>query len=244
MPVEEFRKIAEGTKCKILASLETAEMPVLKDTEATSRIIRAAAMGYWTGGADGIQVFNMHLPIHYFRQGMPYLKEIGSLDTLEGLDKHYIVTRSSNFDDVAPFSYSKELPAVLKSDSDSVSLHIRIGDDLAARKPKRVTLRFRIMGLTSRDKLDFAINGSPLDAGTARRELFPAGESGGVSQYSFMAEAYYGHEGPYHWIEFELQPDQFPHVGINDLTVCLRERNPKVTEPITVNDAEILVEYP
>jgi hypothetical protein len=247
MPVEEFIDAAKGTNCKIIASIETAEMPVLKDSLATAKVIRAAASAYWQAGVDGMQMFNMHLPLHYFKQEPSYLNEIGDPKTLQYLDKHYMVTRASNFDHVAPFSYPKQLPVVLKENASGKGreIRLRVGDDLKTVKKgisAEAKLKLRVQNLTSGDKLEFKLNGVKLGP-KYQATFFPNGESGGVHQYSFMAEAYYGLPGPYHWLEFTLEKDTLPRAGYNEVEVILRKHNPQITDDIILSDVELTIEY-
>ena len=58
-----------------------------------------------------------------------------------------------------------------------------------------------------------------------------------------MAEAYYGHPGPYHWIEFALDETCYPVTGGNEVEVIVNERNPEVSEEIILNDVEMLILY-
>ena len=179
----------------------------------------------------------------------PFLREMGDPATLDRLDKHYLATRASNYDHAVPYSYPKKLPVTLKESpsGEGQKVPIRFGDDLSSQTglkvAQRVALRLRIMRLTSEDTLEIRLNGKKLDASAARSEFLPAGESAAISQYSFMAEAYYGHGGPYHWIEFELSGGNLPTVGINEIEVILRKRNPVVTEDVVLNDVEVVVEY-
>jgi hypothetical protein len=250
MPVEEFLAAGAGTGCKVFASIEMAELPLLETAEATNRLIRAAAMHYWQAGVDGIQLFNMHIHPHYFRQAMPFLREIGDPERLQRLDKHYIATRASNYDHVARFSYPKPLPAALQPNppANRAVATLQVGDaELSRRTGLRsvasVTLRLRLAGLTTRDRLEFRLNGQRLDASMARSTFCPTGESRGLHQISFFAEAYYGHPGPYHWIEFALDAAHYPKTGANEVEVILRQRNAEVSEDVVLHDVELLITY-
>ena len=250
MPVEEFVDAAEGTGCKIFASFELAEFAVLENADATAKVVRAAALAYWKAGAAGMHVFNSHVLTHYLRQEMPFLSEIGDARTLEYLDKHYMATRASNYDDVVWFSYPKELPVALEATSGGSGrrIGIKVGDDLEKALSLGIraeaTLRLRVMGLTSKDKLEFKFNGVRLSEEACQAEFFPMGESHGLHQYAFIGDSYFGTPGPYHWLTFGLGADTLPRVGTNEVEVILRERNPEVSEDIVVNDVELTIEYP
>ena len=249
MPVGEFLEAAKGTGCKVFASIEFAEMPVLRDAAATARVVRAAAMGYWQAGVDGIHLFNTHVFPHYFKQDMPFLMEVGSPRILQYLDKHYMVTRASNHDDAAIFSYPKQLPVTLKRSEPGkgARIRLRVGDDLErARRlgiAADVKLRLRVLNLTSSDRLEVRFNGASLDEASCRSAFFPNGEAGGLHQYSFFADAYFGVPGPYHWLELKLDGASLPRAGMNEVEVSLRERNPEVTVDPILNDVELTVRY-
>ena len=249
MPVGEFLNAAAGTNCKVFACFELAEMPLLRDSEATACVLRAAALAYWRAGVHGVYLFNTHMFPYYWLQEMPFLHDIGEPEKLEFLDKHYMVTRASNYDDVAWCSYPKELPAVLAETASETGrqIHLSVGDDLAkaARLGVKadVTLRLRVMNLTSRDELEVEINGIQLDRHACKSTFLPMGESGGVHQYPFLSDVYLGEPGPYHWLEFSLREEALPRLGMNEIRVTLRKRNPEVTEDIILNDVEITIEY-
>jgi hypothetical protein len=249
MPVEKFVDAAKGMNCKIFASFEFAEMPALENSMATTKVIRAATLAYWKAGVNGIYVFNPLVFPHYLRQEMPFLREIGDPNLLEYLDKHYMATRASNYDDVAWFSYPKELPVTLEEapSGNGQKIHLKVGDDMekAARLgiTAAVTLRLRLMNLTSQDKIEFKFNGIKLGEETCKSAFFPMGESRGLRQYPFMADSYFGLPGPYHWLEFRLEKETLPRLGMNEVEVILRKRNPVVTEGLILNDVEIMIEY-
>jgi len=250
MPVEEFVDAADGTGCKVFASFEFAEFPALESSDATAKVVRAAALAYWKAGAEGMHVFNPHVLTHYLRQEMPFLSEIGDARTLEYLDKHYMATRASNYDDVAWFSYPKELPAALDAASAGVGRRItlKVGDDLEKAISLGIgaeaTLRIRVMGMTPKDRLEFKFNGVRLSEQACQSEFFPLGESKGLHQYSFLGDAYFGTPGPYHWLSFRLGRETLPRVGTNEVEVRLLQRNLEVSEDVVVNDVELIIEYP
>lgn len=249
MPVEDFVGAAEGTRCKIFASFEFAEMPVLESAVETAKVIRAAALAYWKAGVAGIHLFNMHLFPYYFRQAMPFLHEVGDPVLLEYLDKHYMVTRASNYDHLVPFSYPKKLPVSLRETSSGPgqTVHLKVGDDLKKAAALGITadarLRLRLINLTSGDKVEVKLNGTTLSEQARSSAFFPMGEAGALRQYPFMADVYYGVEGPYHWLEFRLDKETMPRVGTNEIEVVLRKRNTHVGQELALNDVELTIKY-
>jgi len=249
LPIEDFVEAAEGSGAKIFASFELAEIPALENAEATAKVIRSSALAYWKAGAAGMHVFNSHVMTHYLRQEMPFLKDIGDPHLLEYCDKHYLATRASNYDNVVKFSYPKELPVTLVESptGEGQKVHLKIGDDLEKAARLGITadarLRLRVVNLTTPDEIEFKFNGITLDPDDCERTFFPMGESQGLRQYSFLAEAYYGLEGPYHWLEFKLAGETLPRLGVNEVEVILRKRNPEVAEGVVLNDVELTIDY-
>ncbi len=249
LPIEDFVAAAEGTDCKIFASFELAEIPALENSEATAKVIRSSALAYWKAGAEGMHVFNSHVMTHYLRQDMPFLSDIGDPRLLEYRDKHYLATRASNYDDVVQFSYPKELPVTLEESptGEGQKVHLKVGDELEEAARLGITaeakLRLRVVSLTTPDEVEFRFNGITLDPDDCESTFFPMGESRGLRQYSFMAEAYFGLEGPYHWLEFKLAGPTMPRLGINEVEVILRKRNPEVAEGVVLNDVELTIDY-
>ena len=247
LPVEEFLDIARDTSCKIFASIEFAEMPVLASAVETAEVVRGAASAYWAAGVAGIHLFNMHVMSYYLRQEMPFLREIGDPDTLRFLNKRYLATRSSNFDNIAWSSYPKQIPAVLKEtrSGESAVVSIRLGDE-SFKAPKfgialQASLHLRLLNLTSRDEIEFRLNGRLLDRRNSRSRFFPMGEAGSLRQYSFLGENYYGVEGPYHWLEFPILDLNILKSGENEVAVRLVKRNPEVSDDIILNDVEMRI---
>ena len=249
LPIEDFVAAAEGTDCQIFASFELAEMPALDNAEATAKVIRSSALAYWKAGAAGMHVFNPHVMTYYLRQQMPFLSDIGDPKLLECCDKHYLATRASNYDAVVQFSYPKELPVTLEESptGEGQKVHLKVGDELEKAARLGITaeskLRLRVVSLTTPDEVEFRFNGVTLDLDNCESTFFPMGESQGLRQYSFLAEAYFGLEGPYHWLEFKLAGPAMPRLGINEVEVILRKRNPEVAEGVVLSDVELTIDY-
>jgi len=180
---------------------------------------------------------------------MPFLNDIGDPRLLEYCDKHYLATRASNYDGVVAFSYPKELPVTLEESpaGEGQKVHLKVGDELAKAAGLGITaaakLRLRVVNLTSPDEVEYRFNGVSLDQADCQSTFFPMGESRGLRQYSFIAEAYFGLEGPYHWLEFKLARPALPRLGINEVEVVLKKRNPEVAQGVILNDVELVIDY-
>jgi hypothetical protein len=245
MPIEEFTGPAHRSGCAVFPSIECAEMPVYGGSEQTAEVVRAAAAAWWAAGADGIHVFNTHVFTYYLRQEMPFLRDIADPRLLLDRTKRYVVTRSSNYDDAAWFSYPKQLPAVLRPGSSATAIALRIGDDLEAAgrlglRPQ-ATARVRVRNLTSVDALEVRLNGARLDPATMRSTFYPMGEAAALRQYPFIGDTQDAVDGPYHWFEFPLPEDRLPRRGMNTIEVKLHSLAPGVTSDVILNDVEMIV---
>ena len=125
---------------------------------------RAGAMNRWYWGADGIYIFNL-FPAKRDKR----LSEIGSVETLKGLDKIYAIDSlvpetvlgNFRFVVVAPDC----LPKTLKP-YDVVTAKLPVGEDIVAGSPagKKAStlLRLRISGLAQGDNVIITFNGHPM----------------------------------------------------------------------------------
>ena len=121
---------------------------------------------------------------------MSYLNEIGDPKTLQHLDKHYMVTRPN--DHVAPFSYPKQLPVVLKENTSGKGreIRLRVGDDLKnvkkgyLRKPNRSGVQNLTSGIN-----EFKFNGAK--PAQSINHVFPNGDPAGCISIHLWLR-YYG----------------------------------------------------
>ncbi len=102
MPVETFKELTRGTKCALYPSVHT--MRSSDDTRPlTEAHLRAAAHNFYSGGADGISMYNffvgqLSLPDSYMPSAlirdswhiaMNSIREIGNPEIVAGRDRHY-----------------------------------------------------------------------------------------------------------------------------------------------------------
>lgn len=112
---------------------------------------------------DGIYTFNLY-PTETRRYNL--LREIGSLKTLEGLDKTYIV--DMDYDYILTreeWRYGMHLPITLGETKDEwLEIPIRVGEDLSKYDGlKLLQLKVWIKDLTEDDEIDFMFNDVKLD---------------------------------------------------------------------------------
>lgn len=225
LPIEDFRALAAGTDCKILAQNLCAykedrgrSAAVLfgeRDYYSTEQY-RATAAKHWQAGADGMFIWNQHF-LKFFRDDKfdrQSWKEIGDPQVLAQKDKHYLV---------GPQKHGGPLPIHLPHATNHAEINVEIADDLEAAKKdgrlKSATLRLMIVQLTALDELDLRINGRPLDLATAKKRL----------NYNDC------------WLDFDVAG--LMKKGGNELTLLVKARNPHVQAPLTVRQVDVLVKY-
>jgi hypothetical protein len=225
LPVEDYRKLAQGTDCKIIAQ----NLCAYKEDRGRSAAVlfgernyysteqfRAVAARHWQAGADGIFIWNQHFlkfdrDTHFDRQSW---REIGDPAVLARKDKHYLV---------GPAGRGGTLPVVLAKSGDSAEVNVEIADDLvSARRDgvlREATLRLLIEQLTTLDRIGLRLNGVELDLTTACKRL----------NYNDC------------WLDFDVA--RWMHKGDNRLCLKVAARNPHVAAPLSLRSVEALVRY-
>lgn len=133
---------------------------------STLECYRARAAEVWDAGADGIYLFN------FFNPKSPLWRELGSVETLRGLDKVYTTgTRGVDalgywYKDGESFVHrsllSPSRPRKLEP-AQPEAVEIIVGDDVAAGGTPTVTARVQVEALTKPEDLAVTINGTPLE---------------------------------------------------------------------------------
>ena len=225
LPIEDFRALAQGTTCKILAQNLCAfkedrgrSASVLfgeRDYYSTEQF-RAVAALHWQAGADGMFIWNQHW-LKYYRDDKfdrQSWKEIGDPQVLARKNKYYIV---------GPKNRGGPLPLDLAQAGDAQEINVEIADDISAARKDGVlheaTLRLMIEQLTDLDHLDLQLNGSPLDEASAKKRL----------NYNDC------------WLDFDAS--QILHKGNNALSLKVTSRNPHVSAPLTIRRVDALINY-
>jgi hypothetical protein len=134
---------------------------------------RGRALNAWQAGADGIHVFNL------FNPKSPLWSQIGSAESLRGLDKLYFVTvRDGNPDSwlangrrygSVPI-LTPQSPLILEPGG-SAELELVAGEDIGAAQALGLapvlTVHLRTQGLGDSNRLSLALNGQPLSGAAA-----------------------------------------------------------------------------
>lgn len=225
MPIEDFRALAAGTDCKILAQNlcaykedrgRSASVLFGERNYYSTEQFRAAAARHWQAGADGMFIWNQHFlkfdrDDRFDRQSW---KEIGDPQVLAHKNKHYLV---------GPQKHGGPLPLNLLQAGNHAEMNVEIADDLAAAQKdgtlKSATLRLMIVQLTKLDELDIRLNGQPLDIATAKKRL----------NYNDC------------WLDFDVST--LMKKGSNEITLLVKARNPHVLAPLTIRHVDVLVLY-
>ena len=130
MPVREFKAAFPGLP--VYAGVEfSAQHHEGKARPMTPELYRGVAASLMAQGADGVSLFNMFCARenaeHSWEPPFPVLSEIGSLSTLAGTPKLYLVDRRSDFDQ--PADPVPVLPAAVTPDrTATVSLFVAESD--------------------------------------------------------------------------------------------------------------------
>ena len=198
-------------------------------------MIRGTAAKCWAQNADGLYLFNMY-PTEGFR--MDLMKQIGSPQTLEGLSKRFAAEVSSR--DPIHFKnlfYYSPLPVSLdRTHGLGPTIPVTVTDDVERAHQNgsldAVYIEVLFHEITPElDDIEFDFNGQPIE----RSDTILAKTLLGHGTELVTA---YGHET---WV---LRPDPSRvKVGINELTVTLKHRNPAITGPLVIQRCEIVVEY-
>lgn len=222
LPIEEYRELAAGTDCKIIAQNLDGFMEARPRSARvlfgdgdyySTEIHRAVAARHWQAGADGIYIWNQDW-IKFAKDDRfdpQSWKEIGDPAVLAGLDKHYMV---------GPTGRGGCLPVEIARPGDSAHIALDVADDpQTVSQRQKATLRVMVEQLTSLDRVRLELNGALIDLSTARKRY----------NYSDC------------WLDFAVV--DLLKKGWNDLAFTVEVRNPHVEAPLVIRCVEALVQY-
>jgi len=132
----------------------------MREQYASNEAWRGAAMNVWQAGADGIYTFNL-----FPQESDPRYSQMGSPETLKGLDKIYAVdyiVENQLEGDLRPGLVAPgRLPVELQLDA-WIGVNLPIGEDLAANAPAgkeaHTELSLRFAGMVAGDQVTVTIN--------------------------------------------------------------------------------------
>ena len=169
---------------------------------------------------------------------MDLMKQIGNPQTLEGLSKRFAAEVSGR--DPIHYKnlfYYSPLPVTLeRTHGQGPTIPITVTDDVSLAQQQgtleAVYIEVLFHEITPEiDKIEFEFNGQPIE----QRDTILAKTLDGHGTELVSA---YGHET---WV-FRPDPKQLK-VGVNELIVTLKHRNPAITRPLLIQRCEIVVEY-
>ena len=184
---------------------------------------RGAAMNVWHAGGDGVYTFNF-----FPAQRDERLSQLGSPETLKGLDKiygiDYIVVDTFEGDLRPGLVVPDRLPLPLSVDG-TVTARLPVGEDIAANAPEgkttHATLRLRISSLAQGDEVTVKLNGQQLGSAVPAEAL--------------------GNEPATAWVELELNPEVVQE-GDNLVEVALTTQR-AIEEPVVLDRLDLIVRY-
>lgn len=195
---EHYKRMLEGTGVSFFPCLYGDYERIASSVE----VMRGVAEVLLSQQPDGLYAFNTY-PEE--RGRVELMKEMGSLETLKGLNKTYIA--DMDYDYILTreeWRYNAHLPATLgETNREGLVIPIRAGEDLTPYPDARVLLKIWIQDHSAEDKLIFRFNGMEL----------------GAPQWESVPDHYLQH-----WLVWEIEPRSLSPV--NEVYVQLLERNP------------------
>ncbi|MCX6910602.1 MAG: hypothetical protein NTY01_21530 [Verrucomicrobia bacterium] len=211
---------------------------------------RGAAANAYAAGADGVYLFNFPcldelssllprpanqpaVPPPDFRaqcwhsdfvQTRQALRELGDAAGLARKDKHYLFYMGPS-----PYRhYTQEVASIDRAAPKPAELSFRC---YHAANAKKVTLKLKSVGVTTREQFSFSLNSQPIASERIQRLHAPGGRDARI--HSIKLE-------PYSQFEFDLSRDML-HSGDNRLTVSLTDKESDLTGKIELLELELLL---
>ena len=162
-PLDEIIKWAHDHEIPVYPTISASGMRGGNGRYNSVEAWRGAAANMWHAGADGIVTFNIFPP----KPEQRFL-EMGSLDTLAGLDKLFVIDpkRTLEGDLVQGIEQRQVLPIAVPGMGKPITAHLPIGDDLPATGKKGILksaeLRIQLGDPKSVDVVEIKLNGSKL----------------------------------------------------------------------------------
>jgi len=207
------------------------ESPEIKDRLRT----RAIARRHFWAGADGIYAFNWHANRDSRRE---LLCQVGSAETLRGIDKIYAAThRFRQLEGAWRGAYQidrvrGQVPVPLKKTFTGAGpvVDLEIAENFEVDKPKSVELRVRLDQWVRGDEVQVRWDGVELEE--------PEMRYCSISDPNRIADV----TGAV-WVCFALEPEGVPP-GNHQVEVALVRRHPQLACDLVLTDVELVVCYP
>jgi hypothetical protein len=255
MNFEEFVDAASETECRIHGCIESMR-PTAQDDA-----IRGAAQRIWDAGADGLYLFNYFGRTADWKHQM--LNQIGSPETLKGLDKRYEIDHLDRVMSASQIGGAfrnglppMQLPLTLQPTEAGVgaTFDLYLGDDIEKETEsgslKGCTLRFRLERFGDGDCLAVQVNGQPVSwesakvstedwSVTTHTDAKPGEMRTGWRRYQWY---YQDIAEPATVVEFQLDSPPLIHRH-NKLQIALVRDDPTNNQPVILRDVELGVRF-
>jgi hypothetical protein len=198
----EYKTILNGTGVSFFPCLYGDYERIASNDE----VMRGIAEVLLSNGPDGIYAFNTY-PDERGRREL--MKQIGSLETLRGLNKTYIV--DMDYDYILTreeWRYHVHLPATLgETNQESLIIPIQVGEDLSGYTNVQIRLKIWIKNWSEQDMYKFGFNGNLLSPPVMERS----------EENSWLC-----------WFTWDLQAGDVKL--LNEVSVQLVKRNPHLAK--------------
>lgn len=192
---EQFVALAAGTNCKIYPAIHNRisfDGPNEHYRLMSQANLRAAAQNYYAFGADGISPYNYQYAFerravahrssayaaHMWPAALGWLRELRYPAEISQQDRHYLF--------YVIYKRPRSSPTGIPNDDNiyldrsqpnpEASRRFRLAEDFSDPN-LRVTLEFKVLGLTEQDRLEFKINGQPVPIDYLTRVIDKNGQS-------------------------------------------------------------------
>ena len=247
--IESWRKLP-GNPIPIHAYVNCSPAPAMY---LSLEQYRAAAANAYGAGADGVYLFNFPCldelsrllprpvdqpimpPLDFHAQcwhpdlvqSRQALRELADATGLARKNKHFLFYTGWS---ASYRHYTQDAAAISRDAPKPAELSFRCYD---ARDAKEITLKLKTVGVTTRERFSFTLNGKPIPANRVQRLHAHGGRDARIHSVVLL---------PYSQFVFNLSRDMLRR-GDNQLTVTLNEKEPDLTGNITLVEMELLLRY-
>ena len=187
MKTEEFVKLTEGTRVRVYPSVHPLISWGNDHQSQTRESYRAAAKNHLAFGAHGISAYNYqyHWRADIGREEdwpgvLDYLTSVRELSTIETGERHYLFHPmwSGHGGGIGPSGMRRDVRILLSRSTrvSAGSLDLRLAED-PRHSHTRISLSFKVVGLTKGDKLSVSVNDVSLSDRKVEHTFLSNGQS-------------------------------------------------------------------
>ena len=241
LPFDDFVRMAEGTPCRIYASVTEGVGPGLYPSPPVEAL-RAAVLIAWQQGVDGINLYNFnHQIVCDWEPHLQVLGELGDPETLRRRNKLYMVagmalSYQGYYYGMDRYSaHPRQLPREVPVGGPGVAVQFRVADDLSAARGDRVlesvTLQLDLLYLTGAEDFELTINGTKI--------CFADAHFAPSDQHALNWNAEHGH----FTARFDLTRSDSVRQGDNELRLALQDRPDDIAKSVIFYALRLEVRY-